>query len=100
MFGYYVPPKRIGNVFVVCLSVCPSLDIETSFLVWWNILTISSFDFEYQGHWVSVKVICWKVFIWLPGHQFNLLLHVYGQGHKLGQGQDGGGPLTEMYSRF
>ena len=55
--------------------------------------------------------------IWLPGHQLNLVLHVKGQGHKLGQGhlkvkviprsncncltfyqQAGGGPLTERHS--
>ena len=105
-----------GNVFVV--SVCVSaitfqtVDIETSFLVWWYILTISRsrvsrslgqgqghlmenanlanctsvltwFDLPevkvtmrlrlYQGHWVKFKVISWKILIWPPGHQFNLV---------------------------
>ena len=61
----------VGNVFShVCLSVCLSvflsvqtitfepLDIETSFLVCRYILTIK---FEYQGHWVKVKVILEKM---------------------------------------
>ena len=29
--------------------------------------------FEYQGHWVKVKVILWKILILLPRHQFNLV---------------------------
>ena len=67
---------------------------------------------QYQGHWV--KVNSWKMLILLPGHQFNLVSLVQGQGHKLGQGhlkimviprsnckcltfyqQAGGGPSTE-----
>ena len=48
---FYRPRMWEGNVFIlsVCLSVCVSvqaitfacLDIETSFLVWWDILIIS-----------------------------------------------------------
>ena len=30
-------------------------------------------NFEYQGYWVKVKVISWKMQILLPGHQFNLV---------------------------
>ena len=41
--------------------------------------------FKYQDHWIKVKVIHWKKFIWLAGHQFNLIIHAYGQGHKLDQ---------------
>ena len=37
--------------------------------MWWYILTISNYSFDYQGHWV--KVIPWKMVIWLSGHQFN-----------------------------
>ena len=57
----------VGSVFShVCLSVFLSvqaitfepLDIETSFLVCRYILTIK---FEYQGHWVKVKVILEKM---------------------------------------
>ena len=40
------------------------IDIETSFLVWWYILTISRSS-------LSIKVISWKMLILLPGHQFN-----------------------------
>ena len=29
--------------------------------------------FEYQGHWIKVKVTSWKMVILLPGHQFNLV---------------------------
>ena len=61
---YFCPHMREGNVFIlcvcvcVCLSVCESvwaitfecLDIETSFLVWWYILTISRSS-------VSIKTI-------------------------------------------
>ena len=44
--------------YCVCVCVCVSvqaitfecLDVETSFLVWWDILTISR-SFEYQGQW-------------------------------------------------
>ena len=49
--------------------------------------------------------------IWLPSHQFNLVLHVEGKGDKLGQGQDhskvklyftyyrpADGPSTERHS--
>ena len=28
--------------------------------------------FEYQGHWVKVRVISWEMLILLPGYQFNL----------------------------
>ena len=58
--AYYNPRMREGNVFVlsVRLSVCVSvqaitfeyLDIESSFLVWWDTLTISR-----SG--LSIKVI-------------------------------------------
>ena len=121
---YYLLHKQIGNVFV--LSVCPSAHmcvslfvqaitfgrvyIETSCLVWWYILTITRSS-------LSIKVKYWKILIWLPGHQFNLVLQVKGQGHKLGQGhlkfkvlpksncmcstfywQVEGGPSTEIHS--
>ena len=65
-FIYYRPRVREGNVFIlcgvvsvsVCLSVCLSvwaitfewLDIETLFLVWWYMLTISRSS-------LSIKVI-------------------------------------------
>ena len=52
----------------VSLSVCPvraitfeGVDIETSFLGWWYILTISRLG-------VSIKLISWKTLILLPGH--------------------------------
>ena len=73
--------------------------------------------FEYQGHWVKVKVILWKMLILVPGHQFNWVWLVWGQGNKLSQGhtkvkviprsnckclnfyqQVGGGLLTERHS--
>ena len=65
----------VGNVFShACLSVCLSvqaitfelLDIETSFLVSRYILV----KFEYQGHWVKVKVILEK----MSFTYFNLLI--------------------------
>ena len=84
----------------VSLSVClfvPAItfepvDIEASFLLWWYILTISRVKFKCQGHWVKVKVISWKMLIWPPEHQFNLVWLVWrvkviprslvqGQGH-------------------
>ena len=46
LIHYYWPLMREGNVFIlsVCLSVqaitFECLDIETSFLVWWDIFTI------------------------------------------------------------
>ena len=103
----------------VCLCVCLGynfewVDIETSYLVWCYILTISR-SFQYQGHWV--KVILWKMLILLPGHHFNLVWLVWGQGHKWGQchlkvkvisssnckcltfyWQTGGGSSTERHS--
>ena len=100
----YIITSRIcgrGNVFIVyvhvCVCVCVCLfvraitfepvNIETSFLVWWYILTISRSSLsEYQGHWFKVKVISWKMLIWLPGHQFNSVWLIWGEGHKWGQG--------------
>ena len=71
------------NVFImfmcvcVCLSVCSGhnfwcIEIETSFLVWWYILTISrsSLNFKVIG---SRSRPPWKMLILLPGHQFNLV---------------------------
>ena len=52
----------------VCMSVCQSVqtfevvDIEASFLVGWYIFTISR-SFEYEVHWVNIKVISWKMLI-------------------------------------
>ena len=37
-------------------------------------MTISGM-FEYQGFWVKVRVIFWKMLIVLPGHQFTFILH-------------------------
>ena len=68
------------SVYVcVCLSVCVSVwatpfeavDIETSFLVWCDILTISTSGLSIKVIGVKVKVISWKIL--LPGHQFNLV---------------------------
>ena len=38
-----------------------------------------------QVQWAKVKVIQWKMLTLLLGHQFELVLLVYGQVHKLGQ---------------
>ena len=39
----------------------------------------------YEGHWVKVKLIHWKMSIWSHGHEFNLLLYVQGQSHEPGE---------------
>ena len=68
--------------------------------------------FEYQGRWVKVKVISWKILILPPGPQFNLVWLAWGQGHTKIKviprsdckcltfyQQGGGGPSTERHSR-
>ena len=91
--GDLLPPVYAAEVmFSQCLSVCESVravtfepaDIETLFLVWWYILTISKFD--YQGHWVKVKVTQWKMLIFYLDINFTCLTFLSGQGHKLVQG--------------
>ena len=83
---YYRPRMREGNVFILsvcCVSVCVSarvitfecLDIETSFWVWQYHIQVK---FEYQGHWVKVKVTLVKLAFWTVGHQIYLLLPAYG----------------------
>ena len=75
----------------VCLSVCSGYNFWTSWhrnFIFGMALHLDHIKvkFEYQGHWVKVKVISWKMPVLLPGHQFNLVWLVWGQGHKLGQG--------------
>ena len=111
-----------SSCLCVCVSVCMSVcvpvclvlewvDIETSFLVWCYILTISRSS-------LSIKVIG-SMSRSSHGKCFNLIWLVQGQGHKLDQGhlkvkvilksnwkcltfywQAGGGPSTERHSCF
>ena len=68
-----------GNVFILSVCVCLSvwaitfecLDIETSILVWWNILAI--YKLEYQDHWVKVKATLVKWAFWTVRHLILLL---------------------------
>ena len=110
----------------VCVCVCESMsfcvsvqaitfeavDIKTSFLVWWYMMTVSR-SFEYQGHWFMVKAISWKRLIWLHGHHFNFFnlsevkvikeVKVTPRSnckHSTFYWQAGGEPLTDRYSCF
>ena len=123
----YAVEVMFSSCLCVCLSVCLPVwaitfewvYIEISFLVWCYILSYIYVMFEYQFHWVKVKVISWKMLILLCGHQFNLVWLVPSQGHKWGQGhtkikvisrfnckyltfyqQAGGGPSTERHSCY
>ena len=72
-----------GNVFImsVCVCVCLSVwaitfepvDIETSFLVWCYILTISRSSLNIKVIGSRSGVISWKMLILLPGHQFDFV---------------------------
>ena len=87
MFSIEFPASVDGNsaVFDVvyhCYMSClfvraitfEVFDIEISFLEWWNLVQVR---FEYQNHWVKVKVTRWKMLILLPGHMFNLVSLVW-----------------------
>ena len=75
----------------LCVCVCSGYNFWTSWyrdFIFGVVIHLDNIwvSFEYQGHWVKVMVISWKMLIWWPGHQFNLVWLVWGQGHKLDQG--------------
>ena len=83
----YLPPAYAAEVmFSSCLCFCvcvcvlsvraipfEAVGIETSFLVWWYILTISKSSLGIKGHWVKVKVISWKMLILLLDISLNMI---------------------------
>ena len=80
---FFITARVCGKVMFsyclcVCLSVCVSvwaitfecLDIESSFSVWWNILTISRSSLSIKSHWVKVMVILINGHFGLLGTKF------------------------------
>ena len=88
--NFYLLRMRLRYCFrSVCVCVCVCVCLGYNFWTSWHRLHFCcGTSWQYLGQiWVSRSlVIPWKMLIWLPGHQFNLVWLIWGEGHKLGQG--------------
>ena len=86
----FITARVCGKVmfsYCLCVSVCLSVCLGYNFWMPWHrnfifgmVVHLDNIwvKFEYQGHWIKVKVTLIKLASWTVGHQICLLWPAYG----------------------